>query len=141
MAVVGNKSTYLQEALINHVLRNSAYSSPAAVYCGLMSDTATDEECEAGTLTNEITGYTGNRPAITFGAPAEVSDVATCKNTVALEFLLMPAPAGRKIKYAIISNAATAGNILYWAPLTAEKDWNLGDTFTLPIDNLIVGEA
>ncbi len=141
MAVVGNKSLYLQEALLAHTLKNTAYTSPVTVYCGIMSDTTTDEECEAGTLTNEITGYTGNRKAITFGSVTEVTNKATVKNSGALEFPLMPAPSGRTIKYAIICDAATAGHILYWAPLAVAKSWNLGDTFTLPIDALVVDEA
>jgi hypothetical protein len=141
MAVTGAKSLYLQEALIAHVLKSVTYSDPAAVYCGLASDSATDEELEAGTLTNEIAGYTGNRPAITFGAITEATNKATVKNSAAIDFLLMPAPAGRKIHYVFISDAATAGHILYWGHLTAEKDWNLGDTFTLPIDALVVDEA
>ena len=142
MAVVGNLSTYLQEALLNHVLRNTAYSSPTTVYCGIVSDVATDENMEAGTLTDEITGYTGNRKAITFSAPSEVDTKATSKNSAVLEFELMPAPAGREAKYAIVCDAATAGHILYWCPLVSggvptTKVWNTGDTFRVPADGLV----
>ena len=135
MAVVGNKSTYLQELVI------TTYLKTGAVYLGLVSDTATDEEMEAGTLTNEITGYTGNRKAITWGAIAEVLTKATVKNSALIEFLSMPAPAGREIKYVIVCDAATAGHILYWCPLSAAKVWNVGDPFTHPIDTLVVDEA
>ncbi|MBA7701750.1 hypothetical protein ES703_110495 [subsurface metagenome] len=133
-----NISTYLEEALLNHVMRNIEYTRPTTVYCGLADDVAVDAELEAGTLTNEITAYTGDRKAITFGAPTQESDKATIKNTAALEFELMPAVT---VKYAIVCDAATVGNILYWMPLTAEKTCNPGDTFRLPIDALVLNLA
>lgn len=135
---MANISTYLEEALLNHVMRNIEYSRPAVVYCGLMDDTAVEAEMEAGTLDDEITTYTGDRKAITFGAPSQVSGKATIKNSVVLEFENMPAVT---VKYAIICDAATGVNILYWCPLVAEKTCNAGDTFRLPIDALVVDLA
>lgn len=141
MAVTGNKSTYLEEAILNHVLRNTALSSPVTVYLGIFSDTATDEELEAGTLTNEITGYTGNRPAVTFHAPSQVLTKGTVTNDGAVQFVVMPAPAGRQVKYVAVCDAATAGHVLYWAPLTSSKSWNGGDTFEIPDEDLTIDEA
>ena len=137
---MANISTYLETILLNLVMRNTAYpgGAPATVYCGLMDDSANDAECEAGTLTNEITTYTGNRQAITFGAPADVGGAQTIKNTVAHEFLVMPAVT---VAYAIVCDAATAGNILYWAPLAANKTCNAGDTFNIAIDALVLDLA
>lgn len=138
---MSNIATYLEEKLLNHTFRNTAYTQPATVYCGIVSDTATDTDMEAGTLTNEITGYTGNRKAITFGVPSQVSGKATIKNSATLDFETMPAPAGRQVKYAIVCDAATAGNILYWCPLSTQKTWNEGDTFRIPIDGLVLDLA
>jgi len=139
---LANISNYLEEELLDHVFRNAEYATLAAVYCGLVDDVGTETEMEAGTLTNEITTYTGNRKAITFGAPAQVgvapATKATIKNTGALEFLVMPAVT---VKYAIVCDAATAGNILYWCPLVAEKTCNAGDTFRIPIDALTLDLA
>ena len=137
---MANISTYLETILLNLVMRNTAYpgGAPGAVYCGLMDDSATDNECEAGTLTNEITTYTGNRQAITFGAPVDVGGAQTIKNTVAHEFLVMPAVT---VAYAIVCDAATAGNILYWCPLAANKTCNAGDTFNIAIDALVLDLA
>lgn len=140
---MANISTYLEDILLNLVMRNTAYpgGAPAAVYCGLMDDTAVEAEMEAGTLDDEIAGYTGNRKAITFGAPVDVGGKATIKNTVALEFESMPAPDTKKVKYAIVCDAATEGHILYWCPLTEPKSWNAGDTFRLPVDGLVLDLA
>lgn len=135
---MSNISDYLEEALLNHVMRNVEYSRPATVYCGLVDDVGTDAELEAGTLTNEITAYTGDRKAITFGAPSQIGGKATVKNSAALEFESMPAVT---VKYAIVCDAATAGNILYWCPLAAEKTCNSGDTFKIAIDGLVLDLA
>lgn len=138
---MANLSNYLEEALLNHVLKNSAYSSPAAVYAGLVNDSAVDTDMEAGTLTNEITAYTGNRKAITWGSISQVSDKATVATaTVALEFEDMPAVT---TKYVIICDGATkgAGNILIYAPLTTPRTTSAGDTLRIPIGDLTVDLA
>ena len=137
---MANIATYLEDILLNLVFRATAYpgGAPAAVYCGLMDNTAVEAEMEAGTLDDEITAYDGDRKAITFGAPADVGGKATIKNTAALEFENMPAIT---VKYAIVADAATAGNILYWCPLAAEKTCNAGDTFKIAIDGLVLDLA
>lgn len=137
---MSNIATYLETILLNLVMRNTAYpgGAPAAVYAGLVDDVGDDAEMEAGTLTNEITGYTGDRKAITFGAPADVGGKETIKNSAALEFESMPAVT---VKYLIVCDAATAGNILYWCPLAAQKTCNSGDTFKVAIDGLVIDLA
>ena len=126
-----NISTYLEGKWLN-MLKGTPYTAPTC-YVGLVSDTAVDADLEAGTLTNEITGYTGNRPAISFGTITPSAGKSTMPNTAAnIDYLVMPTPAGRQVKYAIICDAATAGNILYWCPLSVQKTWNAGDTFRLP---------
>lgn len=140
---MANISTFLEEKILNHVFRNTEYVRPATVYAGLVSDSAVDADLEAGTLTDEITGYTGDRKAITFAAPIDVAGASTIKNDDGggggeLEFLAMPAPAGREVAYVIVCDAATAGNVLYWCPLTVNKVWNEGDTFQVPIDGLVL---
>ncbi len=132
---MANISTYLEEKLLNFVFRDTAYTRPATVYVGLVDNVGTNDEMEAGTLTNEITGYTGDRKAVAFGAPAQVGGKATIKNTADLDFENMPAVI---VKYAIVCDAATVGNILYWCPLTDQKTTNAGDTFRLPINDLVL---
>ncbi|GAI63523.1 unnamed protein product [marine sediment metagenome] len=141
---MSNISNYLEEILLNLMFRATAYpgGAPATVYCGLVDNVGTDAELEAGTLTHEITTYTGDRKAITFKVPAQVgadpASKATIKNDPAIEFENMPA---MTVKYAIVCDAATGGNILYWCPLAAEKTCNAGDTFRIPVDALVLDLA
>jgi len=126
-----NISTYLEGKWLN-MLKGAAFTAPTT-YLGIVSDVAVDADMEAGTLTDEITGYTGNRPAVSFGAITPGGNKSTMPNSAAnIDYLLMPAPAGRQVKYAIVCDAATGGNILYWCPLSLMKVWNTGDTFRIP---------
>lgn len=130
-----NMSTWLEERLLDHVFRSTAYASPTAVFVGLASDLATDADLEAGLLTNEITAYTGDRRTVIFGAPAQVEGVGSIQNTTALDFEAMPAVT---VKYAIVCDSATkgAGNILYWCPLATPRTLNAGDILRLPANGL-----
>ena len=137
---MANISNYLEDKILDTVMKNAASTwLPETVYCGIVNDTAVDTDLEAGTLTNEITGYTGDRKAITFGDITQQDGKATCANTNALEFEDMPAPGTDEVKYAIICDAATSGNILWWLPITdGPKAFNEGDTFRIPIGDLTI---
>lgn len=134
---MANLSTYLENALINHIFRNSAYTSPTTVYLGLVTNSAVDGDMEAGTLTNEVTAYTGNRPSTTWSAPADVGGKATTKNsTAAVEYAAMPSCT---VKYVIVCDGATksAGNILVFLPLSSAQVVASGQTLRFPIDSLV----
>ncbi|GAI73219.1 unnamed protein product [marine sediment metagenome] len=144
---MSNISTYLEELWLGMLKGVAADPTSFTVYCGIANDTATPDEMEAGTLTNEITGYEGDRKPITFGEITQVGDPpdvkATIKNSAAIDFESMPAPDTKKVKYAIVCDSATKGegNILYWCPLAELKTWNAGDTFRIPIDGLVLDLA
>jgi hypothetical protein len=138
---MSNLSKYLEGKWLD-MLKGTAFTAPTA-YVGLVSDSATQAELEGDTpLTNEITGYTGNRKAITFGAitksgtdPSQMSGPPS----VVIEFAAMPAPAGRQLKYMILCDAATVGNVLGWSAVTnGPKTWNTGDTFRIALDQFVV---
>lgn len=132
---MANFSDYLEEALINHVLKNSAFSSPETVYAGIVSSDGSDTEMEAGTLTNEITAYTGNRKAISFGDITQVDGKATITNSSVIDFEDMPSVT---VKYVIICDSTTSGNILIWAPLNTSAVVESGNTFRIPVDGLTI---
>lgn len=111
---MANLSDYLEAALANHVFRNNAYTSPTAVYLAIFPSTKSTAELEAGNLTGEITAYDGDRPAVTFGAPAQTSGGAQVENTNQIEYQNMPAAT---VGYTAVMDAATAGNVLTWQPV------------------------
>jgi hypothetical protein len=121
-------SNYLEDALINATLRNTAYTSPAVVYLGLYTSDPTD--ADSGT---EVSGNAYARQAITFGAPS--NGVTT--NTAAIEFPQATGSWGT-ITHIGIEDALTGGNLLYHTPLDASKTIATGDVFRVAIGSLSV---
>jgi len=125
MAEMGN---YLENALINAVLRNTSYTSPTTTYLALYTSDPTD--ADTGT---EITGGSYVRQAITFGAPS--NGVST--NSSAIEFPQATADWGI-ISHVAIRDAVTSGNLLFHTALDASKTINNGDIFKITSGNLSV---
>jgi hypothetical protein len=127
-------STYLENALVNHVLRNTAYTTPGTtVYVGLIKyyDAAI---VEAGTLTQEASGGAYARVQVTAWDAA--SNGAT-QNTGAITFPTATADWGG-ISGVIISDHASAGNVLLHGSLTSARDVKDGDVFKFNAGDLDV---
>lgn len=125
------KTDYLEDALLNHVLRNTAYSSPATVYVALYTVAPTD--VGGGT---EVAGFAYARQAVTFGAPSS----GTVANTGAVTFPQASGGAWGTIVAMGIFDAATAGNLLYFGNLTTSKVVGDGDQISFPNGSLTVQE-
>jgi len=132
--MAGNFSNYLEEQLLNHVFRGTTFTSPT-VYVGIVNDTAVDTDLEGGDLTNEITGYTGDRKAVSFTAPTQIGGKGTIESDVVVNFEDMPATT---VEYAIVCDAATGGNILMWIPATNIRTTEAGDTYRVPLGEMII---
>jgi hypothetical protein len=125
-----SKSNYLETQLLNHVLRNTAYSSPTTVYVALFTVAPTD----AGGGT-EVSGGAYARQSATFSAPAPDS----CSNTVDVTFPVATLDWGTIVAFAIF-DAASAGNMLYYNALTASRDILTSDQMRFPSGQLVVTE-
>lgn len=127
---MAGKSDYLENALLDHVLRNTAYTSPTTVYVGLYTAAPTD----AGGGT-EVSGGGYAREAATFGAASGGS----ISNSAIVDFGTTTGAWGTVTHFGIF-DAETAGNLLYWDALTAEKVIGNGDPVSFPIGDLTVTE-
>jgi len=125
MAAISN---YLENALINAVLRNVSFTSPASVYVALFTTDPTD----AGSGT-EVSGGSYARVAATFGAPS--GGVSTNSGTVSF-----PTATGSwgSVTHMGIYDASSAGNLLFHGALTVPKTVGNGDTVTFAIGSLSV---
>jgi hypothetical protein len=121
-------SNYLENALINATLRNTAYTSPTTVYLALYTTDPTD--ADAGT---EVSGNGYARQSITFGAPS--NGVST--NSAAIEFPQATGSWGT-VAYVGIRDASTGGNLLFHTALDASKTIATGDVFRVAIGSLSV---
>jgi len=121
-------SNHLENAIINATLRNTAYTSPAAVYVGLY----TSDPGEGNTGT-EVSGGSYARTAVTFGAPS--NGVST--NSASVTFPTATGTWGT-VTHVGILDATTSGNLLYYTALDASKSIASGDVFTISTGNLSV---
>jgi hypothetical protein len=121
-------SNYLENALINATLRNTAYTSPTTVYLGLYTSDPTD--ADSGT---EVTGNGYARQSITFGAPSNGAST----NSAAIEFPQATGSWGT-VTYIGIRDALTSGNLLYHTALDASKTIATGDVFRVAVGSLSV---
>ena len=95
-------SNYLENEILDHILRNAAFTSPSAVYLGLSTGTFGDDN--SGT---ELTGNNYSRVAVTFD-PA--SGGAT-DNTGAIEFAAATGTWGTVSHFGLFDQAS-GGNLL-----------------------------
>ena len=130
-------SNYLEDALVNFVLRNNpdTFVSPGTViYVGLIKyyDASV---VEAGTLTQEVSGNGYARQNVTDWD--DPSGGGATQNTGAITF---PTATGdwNGVSGVIISDHATAGNVLLHGSLTTFRDVKNGDVFKFNAGDLDV---
>lgn len=121
-------SNFLENALINATLRNTAYTSPTTVFVGLFLTDPTD----AGSGT-EVSGGSYARVAATFTAPTN----GVSPTNADVQFAQCTATWGTVTHFGIF-DASTVGNLLYHGALTAAKTIETGDVFKISTGNLIV---
>jgi hypothetical protein len=140
-------SDYLENKLIDHVFRGTAYTAPGTIYVALFTSSCSDSA--GGT---EVTGGSYARPSITSngtnwantqasGTGVSSGTGGTTSNSSAVNFATPSAGWGTVTHWGLL-DASTAGNLLICAALTASKTINSGDAvsfaggaLTVQIDN------
>ena len=121
-------SNYLENAVINAVLRNTSYTSPATVYVSLWTSDPTD----AGSGT-EVSGGSYARTSATFASP---SNGVTTNNA---DITFPQATAGwGTVGWIGINDASTSGNLLFHTALDTSKTIDSGDIFKIASGSLSV---
>lgn len=105
-------SNYIVDELINHLLRNTAYTSPTTIYVSLHS------AAPGETGANEVSTGSYARQSCAFNAPVD----GVTANTSAVTFTGMPAGDVHSVG---LWDASTLGNFIAGKALT-------GGTVTLP---------
>lgn len=140
-------SDYLENKILDHVLRGTAYTAPGTTYVGLL--TAAPGDAGGGT---EVSGGSYARVGVTSssagwnntqnsGAGASSGTDGTIENAAAINYATPTAGWGTVTHFGVY-DAASAGNLLFYAALSASKTINSGDTvsfaagaLTFTIDN------
>lgn len=131
--MAGSFSDYLEDALLDHVLNATAFTSPTTLYVALYtaapSDSGGGTEVTGGSYARvSVTANTTNFPAASGGAAA---------NGTAITFPTATADWGTVVAFGIL-DASSGGNLLLWADLTANKTVSSGDTASFAIGDLDV---
>lgn len=119
-------SDYLENLVINHMLRAQAHTPSANVYLAVCSTPTSDTA-----LGTEATGSGYARQAIVFGTPSlGVSSNSAIASTTF--------PVGTWT-HAAIMTAVTGGNILFHGPLTTSRTTTAGQTVQFSVGEIDVG--
>lgn len=121
-------SDFLENKLLDHTLRNVAYTSPPTVYLALYTSDPTD--ANTGT---EVIGGSYAREVLAMD-PASSGSISNTSNVV---FTEATAPWGTITHFAIF-DALTVGNLLVHGALTSSKVIGTSDTFKVNASNLTV---
>ena len=132
---MAGKTTYLSNKVLDHVLKNTAYTSPAAVYAALFTAAPTDAYTSGVPTGTEVSGNNYARVAITFAAG---SSGATSNSSI----VTFPTPSGSwgACTHFGIFDALTTGNLLYWGALAQTETPISGNAVTFPANDLDVTE-
>lgn len=132
-------SNYLENKVLDHVLKNTAYTQPSNLYIGLFTGSALSN-LEAGTLSNEVStsGTAYARKAVTFGNASSGS----ASNSATVTFDAATADWGTITAIAIMDGATVgSNNVLFYGNLTTAKLIENGDTLQFVTNNVTVSLA
>ena len=121
-------SNYLENKVLDHVLRNTSYTSPTTVYVGLFTSDPTD----AGSGT-EVSG--GSYARQTLSVTTASGGIVTSSADVT--FPQATAQWGT-ITHLGLLDAITSGNLLMHTALTTSKSIDNGDILKISSGNLTV---
>jgi hypothetical protein len=117
---------YMENKIIDHMLRNQSFSPPATVYLALY--TAAPGESGGGT---EVSGGSYARQAVTLSAASG----GASSNSADITFPTATADWGT-ITHCALMDASTGGNMLMYTALDASKTVNNGDTLKFNASSL-----
>jgi len=124
-------SDYLEQAIINHVLRQSTYTSPSSIHVALFTDDPTD----ANVTANEVTDSGYARQAASFDAPHATEGYSA--NSTAITFPAI-VDAQTIVTHVGIYDASSGGNLLFSQALNSSKTLEINDVLSFGIGALKV---
>ena len=127
-----SKTDYCENKVLDHINGKSSFTMPTA-YVALF--TAAPSDAGGGT---EVSGGSYARVA-TSGATWSAAASGAASNAAAISFPTATASWGTVTHYALF-DAASSGNMLRWAALTASKAIGSGDTASFAIGALSMTE-
>lgn len=132
-------SNYLENKLIENVLRGVAYTPPTTIYVALHTAAPGEtgaNEVVVGTFPAYVRKDAANGGAVSAGWTAPADGV--CKNALQLIFPVYDGAAPITITHYSLWDASTGGNYLVGAALASSRTLNPGDVFVVDVQKLTV---
>lgn len=134
LASAASMSDYLENKLIDFVLRGQTFTAPTTVYYALATSAGSDSACgtevSGGSyarvgVASSLANWAGTQAAASTTASSGTS--GTTSNNTVVTFAGPTGNWGVVVEYCVF-DAASAGNLLWRAALTASKTINNGDS-------------
>ena len=128
---MGSFSSYIQKALLDHLLMNTPYVPPTALYVALYTIAPT-----AVGGGNEVSGSGYARMPVSY-APATQGLETSTHNVALINFPVPTAAWGTLVAYAVF-DALTAGHMLFFGELGIPKSVSMNDEVTILANGLML---
>ena len=128
-------SNYLENKLIDHLLRDTAFSAPSNMYVGLVGAYSASE-LEAGTLSGELSG--GSYARVSVKGDSNWSAGSTngqTDNENNISFTTATGDWGY-VSGLFLADASSGGNVILYGTLTTPKIVENGDQFVIAAGDL-----
>jgi hypothetical protein len=129
-------SDFLENKLLDHAFRNTAYTPPTTLYLGLFTSAPTDAGPGAGEVSTTSTGYA--RQSITPSTGFSAASSGSIANTGTISFSAATASWGTITHFAIFDALTGSTNMLAWGALSASKTVGSGDTASFAAGQLTI---
>jgi len=131
---MANLSSYAERKILDHLFKNTAYTSPSA-YIALFTTDPTDSASGTEVSGN---GYARVQIDTVMSSATTGSDNSSITNGSNITFAAASGGAFGTITHIGIFDAATTGNLIAHGALAASKVISDGDTFQIQTGNLTI---
>ena len=129
------KSNYLENEILDHILKVGTWNSPTNIYLALTQSTI-EEDDTGSTLPSEVSGGSYARPTLnTWTAAASGSST----NSIAKTFAQATAVWGTVTDFCLVTHSTT-GQVLYKGKLTTSKKIATNDQAKFATNDIKISE-
>lgn len=134
-------SDYLEQALVNHIFRDTAYSQPTSIFIALF--TSNPGEDGSGTEVDSDSTWTDYERQDAAVGDVKVSGWAAPANGVTQNAKVITFPPNNgeatiTVTHIGIYDAISGGNLLFYAPLVSSKSLLQGDVLSFGVGSITV---
>jgi hypothetical protein len=122
-------TNFLETEILDHMFAGAAYSAPGTHYLALFTAVANGETGSVTEVSASGTAYA--RVAVAFSTSGD-----TTSNTGAVEYATATGGGFGTVTHVGVYDAASSGNLMCYATLSASKAIAAGDVFRVPAGDL-----